>query len=269
MLGAIIGDIVGSRFEFNNIKTKDFEFLHEKCDFTDDTVMTVAIAKALLDCDDFALSGDAAVKNMQDFGRRYALRGYGGRFGSWLWEENPKPYNSFGNGAAMRISPVGFLFKSEFEVKMYAKSVTAVTHNHPQGMKGAEAVAMAIFWAKSGKNKREIYDLAAKNYYPELKGPKASYEYLVEHYGWEYGEGSVTCQSSVPQAFVCFNESKDFEDAIRTAVSIGGDSDTIGAMVGGIAEAHYGIPEDIEKKAFTFLPPELKDIIERFREKMK
>lgn len=268
MLGAIIGDIAGSRFEFDNIKSKDFDLLNVMCDFTDDTVMTVAIAKALLQCNHGLRLwlDEITVRTMQTFGRKYPHRGYGGHFGKWLMSDHPQPYNSYGNGAAMRISPVGFFAQSEAEVRNLSRIVTCTTHNHPEGVKGAEAVAMAIYWARQGMDKKEIFARLSENYYPELKTPELSYDNLLKNYGWHYGSGSVSCQSSVPQALACFNESTDFEDAIRTAISIGGDSDTIAAMVGGIAEAYYGIPNDIANRAKTFLPNEFIRIINDFNE---
>lgn len=265
MLGAIIGDIVGSRFEFANIKSKQFDFLNESCYFTDDTVMTVAIAQAIvMSKNDFASLGSNAQKYMLQFGHRYPNCSYGGNFDQWLWSDNPQPYNSYGNGSAMRISPVGLFAKSEPEVKKFARDVTAVTHNHPEGIKGAEAVAMAIYWARCGMSKEEIFDKLAANYYPEIKTEKLSYKNLLSDYSWNYGYGSVACQSSVPQSLVCFNESTGFEDAIRMSISIGGDSDTIAAMVGGIAEAYYKIPQDIVKKAIAYLPDEFVDVIVKF-----
>lgn len=267
MLGAIIGDIAGSRFEFRNIKSKNFELLNQECTFTDDTVMTVAIAKALLQCPNDTVSfGQNVVCLMQSFGRRYPHRGYGGHFASWIWNDKPQPYFSYGNGAAMRISPVGFFAKSEMEIKDYSFAATSTTHNHPFSIQGAEAVAMAIFWARQGLNKKEIFDRLAENYYPELKTPELSYANLLANYSWNYGDGSVTCQSSVPQALACFSEAVDFEDAIKTAISIGGDSDTIAAMVGGIAEAYYGIPEDIAARAKAYLPDEFIKVINDFYE---
>ena len=267
MLGAIIGDIVGSRFEFDNIKSKEFTFLDDSCFFTDDTVMTVAIAKAIISCKNGAASLGSKVKaNMLEFGRKYPDRGYGSHFEQWLYSDNHQPYNSYGNGSAMRISPVGFFATSEPEIKSYSYAATAVTHNHNEGLKGAEAIAMSIYWARCGMSKAEIFDRLALDYYPEIKTDKLSYKNLIKNYSWNYGQGSVTCQSSVPQALVCFNESINFEDAIRMAVSIGGDSDTIAAMVGGIAEAYYGIPNDIKKKALTFLPSTFIDIINEFYE---
>ena len=267
MLGAIIGDIAGSRFEFNNTKRKDFNLLDDKCYFTDDTVMTVAVAAALMTSRSFAELRENTVLCMRKFGRAYPHRGYGGMFANWLYTDNPQPYNSFGNGSAMRISPVGFLARSAGDVKKLSAAVTEVTHNHPEGLKGAEAIAMAIYWARQNEDKEEIFQFIAKYYYPELKTEALTYKCLHEEYGWDYGLGSVTCQSSVPQAIACFRESESFEDAIRLAVSLGGDSDTIAAMVGGIAEAYYGIDEQTERRALAFLPDEFKTIISKFRKK--
>ncbi len=265
MLGAIIGDIVGSRFEFHNTKHKDFDFFDERCHFTDDTVMTVAVAEALLSSKSLSELKTNTVTCMRRFGQAYPHRGYGGMFSQWLITENPQPYKSFGNGAAMRISPVGYLARSVEDVKKLSEAVTSVTHDHPEGLKGAEAIAMAIYWARQNEDKEEIFQFIAKYYYPTLGTGELTYDFLHKKYSWEYGLGSVTCQDSVPQAIVCFHESESFEDAIRLAVSIGGDSDTIAAMVGGIAEAYYGIPEDIEVQAGRFLPEEFKAVIKRFR----
>lgn len=265
MLGAIIGDIVGSRFEFHNTKRKDFDFFNAGCTFTDDTVMTVAVAEAIMSSKNTAELKQNTVACMRRLGQAYPHRGYGGMFGQWLITENPQPYKSFGNGAAMRISPVGFLARSAEAVKKLSAAVTEVTHNHPEGLKGAEAIAMAIYWARQNEDKEDIFQFIARYYYPVLKTRELTYESLHENYSWEYGLGSVTCQDSVPQAIACFHESKSFEDAIRLAVSIGGDSDTIAAMAGGIAEAYYGIPKEIEECAYTFLPEEFKTVIEKFR----
>lgn len=269
MLGAIIGDIVGSRFEFDNTKEKDFELFGEDCTFTDDTVMTIAVAEALMSSKNFSELGNNTVSCMRKLGRAYEGRGYGGMFYRWIYADNPQPYNSFGNGSAMRISPVGFLARSEKDVKKLSAAVTSVTHNHPEGLKGAEAIAMAIYWARENEDKEEIFQFMAKYYYPELKTEELTYKSLHKNYSWNYGLGSVTCQSSVPQAIACFHESEGFEDAIRLAVSIGGDSDTIAAMVGGIAEAYYGIPKELENRVAAYLPDEFKTTIIKFRKILK
>jgi len=256
MIGAIIGDIVGSRFEWNNHRSKDFEFLTYKCFFTDDTVMSLAVCKALMECQtDYSDLSDQAIRNMQEIGRPYPKCGYGGMFYNWMYSESPEPYNSFGNGAAMRISACGHVAQSVEEAKSLSHTVTAVTHNHPEGIKGAEAVAVAVFMARSGKNLLEIRDYIDKNYYPmdfSLDDIRETYEF------------NETCQETVPQALVAFFESTDFEDAIRNAISIGGDSDTIAAITGGIAEAYYGVPTQIRKHALTFLDEKLLEILLEF-----
>ena len=270
MLGAIIGDIAGSRFEFNNIKSKFFELLHDKCFFTDDSVMTFAVAKTLIECGHGASKRqiyDTAVKNMQDFGQRYPHRGYGGNFAAWIENIYPQPYYSCGNGAGMRISPVGFFAKTEEELKLYSRAITETTHNHPEGIKAAEAVAMAIFLAKNGATKKKIKDRIVKDYYPEIATEKCSYKFMCENYGWDYNGDGGLAQNSTPQAIACFLISTNFYDAISTAISIGGDSDTIAAMTGGIAEVFYGIPLDMQLSVLRFLPQEFKDIVFLFNQK--
>ncbi|OLS40830.1 N-6 DNA methylase [Bacillus sp. MRMR6] len=253
MLGAIIGDIVGSRFEWNNNKTKEFDFLTYKCFVTDDSIMSLAIAKAILDCKgDYHNLNELAVSCMQEIGRPYPDSGYGGMFNEWMYSDNPQPYNSFGNGAAMRVSACGFAASTLEEAKQLSKKVTEVTHNHAEGMKGAEATTVAIFLAKTGNNILEIRDFINDHYYPmnfTLDGIRESYEF------------NETCQDTVPQAIMAFLESISFEDAIRNAISIGGDSDTLAAITGGVAEAYYGIPTDIRKHALTFLDERLMKIL--------
>lgn len=242
MIGAIIGDIVGSRFEWHNIKTKEFEFFHENCHPTDDSIMTLAVAKAIMEGKD-NLSANT-IYWMQKLGQKYPRAGYGGHFRKWLYEENPQPYGSWGNGSAMRVSSCGFVAKSLEESVSLSKAITQVSHNHPEGMKGAEAVAVAIYLAKIGNSKDEIRDYICKNYYDinfTLNEIRDSYTF------------DVSCQGSVPEALEAFFEAVDFEDAIRNAVSIGGDSDTIAAITGGIAEAYYGIPEKIYYNALVYL----------------
>ena len=261
MLGAIIGDTVGSRFEWHNHRSKDFDFLTYKCEPTDDSIMTLAIAKAILKSEgNINKLPDLAVRYMQQLGRLYPDAGYGGAFRKWIRSNNPKPYGSFGNGAAMRVSPVGFAAKSLDEAKAMSKAVTKVTHNHPEGIKGAEATTVAIFMALHGKSMLEIRDYIDKNYYPmnfTLDGIRNSYQF------------SETCQDTVPQAMMAFFESTGFEDAIRNAISIGGDSDTLAAITGGIAEAYYGIPSEIRKHELTFLDERLLTILVEFENKYK
>ena len=248
MLGAIIGDIVGSIYEFDNLRSKDFPFFgtdRKKPYFTDDSVMSIAIAAAILACkDDYTDLSHQAIKFMQGIGRNYPNCGYGGSFYYWIFGNNPRPYLSFGNGSAMRVSACGFAGRTLGEVKDLSEKVTIISHNHPEGVKGAEATAVAIFLAREGKNKEEIREYITKNYYKidfTLDEIRPTYKF------------NETCQDTVPQALEAFFESTSFEDAIRNGISIGGDSDTIGAIVGGIAEAYYGIPKDIREKAMTFL----------------
>jgi type I restriction enzyme M protein len=259
MLGAIIGDIVGSRYEWNNIKTKDFEFLTYKCFPTDDSIMTLAVAKAILNSkEDYSDLSAMTVRYMQQLGNLYPDGGYGGAFAKWLKDKEPKPYKSYGNGAAMRVSAAGFAAKDLTEAKILSSMVTRVTHNHPEGIKGAEATTVAIFLARSGKSMLEIRDVINKEYYPmnfTLDGIRDSYKF------------NETCQETVPQALMAFFESTDFEDAIRNAISIGGDSDTLAAITGGVAEAYYGIPAEIRKHALTFLDKRQLQILVDFENK--
>lgn len=259
MLGAIIGDIVGSRFEWNNNRSKEFDFLTSKCHVTDDSIMSLAIAKALLEStSDYSDLSDNAVKFMQGIGRHYPGCGYGGRFRHWIQSDNPKPYGSYGNGSAMRVSACGFAANSLEEAVRFSKAVTVVTHNHPEGMKGAEATSAAVYLARSGKNILEIRDYITSNYYPlnfTLDGIRSSYRF------------NESCQDTVPQSLEAFFESGGFEDAIRNAISIGGDSDTLAAITGGIAEAYYGIPTEIRKHALVFLDERLLKILVEFEAK--
>ena len=265
IIGAIVGDIAGSRFEFHNRKTKEFSLLVSRgeeerhCYFTDDTVMTLAVAQAIIDWRTNG-SGDrtdlsaAAVSRMQEFGRRYPHAGYGGAFRRWLEASRPQPYNSWGNGSAMRVSACGWAGRTLDEVKAMSCAVTEVTHNHPEGIKGAEATAVCVFLARQGKSKDEIKAYVSEHYYPldfTLDDIRAGYSF------------DVSCQGSVPQALEAFFESTSFEDAIRNAISIGGDSDTIGAICGAAAEAFYGVPDEIRAKAMTFLPRHLLGVLER------
>ena len=260
MLGAVIGDIVGSRFEWNNIKIKDFEFFHPLCNFTDDTVLTFAVAKALLKSrKDYTDLRDNAVKYLKEFGNKYPWRGYGGHFLSWLNADEPLPYNSWGNGAAMRVSACGWIGKDLDEVKRLSRIVTEVSHNHPEGIKGAEATAVAIFLARTTADIDEIRDVIMANYY----NVDFTLDEIRPNYFFD-----VSCQDSVPQALVAFFESTDFEDAIRNAISIGGDSDTIAARTGSIAEAYYGIPDNIKDTALSYLDDNFKEILNCFTERI-
>lgn len=256
MLGAIVGDIVGSRFEWDNIKIKEFEFITCDCSVTDDSIMSLAVAKAILDCrENLEKLSDTVVLYMQSIGRHYPDCGYGGMFYNWIYSDTPLPYYSFGNGAAMRVSACGFAATSLEQAKQLSRKVTEVTHNHPEGIKGAEATVTAIYLARTGKNISEIRDYINSHYYPM----NFTLDSIREDYKF-----NETCQATVPQAIMAFLESSCFEDAIRNAVSIGGDSDTLAAITGGIAETYYGIPVDIRKHALTFLDERLLKILINF-----
>ena len=274
MLGAIVGDVVGSVYEWNNIKTKEFPFFREDCFFTDDTVMTCAVAEAIMNGgqkDDF-------IDAMKKYGRMYPNADYGARFNRWLVTDNREPYNSFGNGSAMRVSPCAWVVEATtdelpFEVKRLAQLSSEVTHNHPEGIKGAMATADAIFMCRYFFGGH-----ASDNGQPNSVNPEEIKRRIKEHIEKEYGYDlsktldeirpsyrfNETCQDTVPQAIVAFLESKDFEDAIRNAISLGGDSDTLAAITGSIAEAAYGIPEWITDKVYTYLDEPLKDVLRRW-----
>lgn len=245
MIGAIIGDIVGSRFEFNNHRSKDFELFTDNCFPTDDSIMTVAVGQAIAECQgDYSNLSRKAIECMQDLGRIYPDCGFGGMFYQWIFSENPQPYSSFGNGAAMRISGVGFAARTLEEAKELAYKVTAISHNHPEGIKGAEAVAVSIFLARKGKTKHEIRKYIEDNYYKinfTIDEIRATYRF------------NETCQETVPQALAAFFESDSFEDTLRNAISVGGDSDTLAAIACSIAEGYYGVPDDLRKQAESYL----------------
>ena len=259
MIGAIIGDIAGSRYEIINHKSKEFELFDKNCRPTDDSVMSLAVAKAILECEkDVDSLGKTAISAMQELGRIYKYAGYGGSFYMWLWAENPQPYNSFGNGSAMRVGPCGFAAKNLDEAKLFSAKVTEISHNHPEGMKGAEAIATAVYLARNGKNKEEIRDYITANYYEidfSLDQIRKSYRF------------DVSCQGSVPVALEAFFEAEDFEDAIRNAISVGGDSDTIAAMAGAVAEAYFGVPEGIINSAIEYLDTRQMEILYYFEKK--
>lgn len=256
MIGAIIGDIVGSVYEWNNIKTKDFPLFSSRCFFTDDTVMTLAIAEGLMN----GGSVNALTRAMKKYGRMYPDAGYGGRFGSWLFSEDIHPYNSWGNGSAMRVSPVAWMFDTLSEVEQYAEVSAALTHNHPEGIKGAQATAAAIFLARKGKSKNEI-----KAYIESKYGYDLSRTLDEIRTNYRFNE---SCQETVPEAITAFLESVDFEDAIRNAISLGGDSDTLAAITGSIAEAAYNVPDEIKEKALAFLDERLLNVYRQFSERV-
>ncbi len=259
MIGAIIGDIAGSRFEFDNYRKKDFEIFHKKCFATDDSIMTVAVAKAILD---YKFAGEditkAAIKEMQSLGRPYPYCGFGGRFYHWIYSDSPQPYNSFGNGSAMRVSACGFAAETREEALWLSDRVTEVSHNHPEGMKGARAATEAIWLARHGAEIPEIKKFICDNYY--------NINFTIDEIRPVYQFNEI-CQDTVPQALEAFFESESFEDAVRTAVSVGGDSDTLAAITCGIAEAYYGVPREMYNKAMKYLDGRLKPIVLEFEEK--
>lgn len=250
MLGAIFGDICGSIYEFHPVESYQFPLSTDKSKFTDDTVLTLAVADALMNDKDIA-------QTLKDYAREYVLRGYGLRFNDWVWDEKSEPYWSFGNGSAMRVSSVGYLYDTIEDVLDYAQKSAEVTHNHDEGIKGAQATALAIFLARSHASKEDIkYEIEARFGYNLSKS-------LVEiEKNYRFNE---TCQGSVPEAIVAFLESEDYESAIRNAIWLKGDADTQACIVGGIAEAFYGdIPESFKEKVYESLPQEMLKIIEQF-----
>lgn len=253
VLGSVIGDVIGSVYEWNNVKTTDFALFTANSNFTDDTVLTIAVADCILNNKDFS-------KTIWEYGRKYSGRGYGGNFINWLNSYDRIPYGSFGNGSAMRVSPVGFAFNDIEAVLKAAKQSAEVSHNHPEGIKGAQATAIAIFLARKGKTKEEIREFITSNFNYNL-------DFTLDEIRPAY-KFDVTCQGSVPQAILAFIESSDFENAIRLAISIGGDSDTIACITGGIASAYYKqIPTEILEFVVDKLPNEFIEIINKFDEK--
>lgn len=263
MNGSIIGDIVGSVYEFNTIKQKNFKFLKDRCFFTDDTVMSCAVAKAAieyLDNKSIPLFKINVINNMVEFGRKHPDAGYGYYFYNWIMSDNHDPYNSFGNGSAMRTSSVAYIAESLEEAEELAKAQAEVTHNHPEGIKGAQAIAAAIYLALNKKDKSTIKEYIENNYYDldfNIKDIYRKYKY------------DVTCQGSVPYAIKSFLEGEDFEDSIRNSISLGGDADTLACMTGAIAEAYYGIPEEILEQKNKYLTEDLIDIVDNFQEKVQ
>ena len=249
MLGAITGDIVGSVYEWNNIKHKDFELFSPEAFFTDDTVLTVALAEAILTGNDYG-------GLMRGYYRRYPDADYGNSFHRWAAEPGAGPYNSWGNGSAMRTSPVGFSGGSLNEALKQAERYAAVTHNHPEGIKGAQATAAAIYLARTGISKNEIREFITRQFAYDLSRTLAEIRPVYEY--------DVSCQGTVPEAIIAFLEAEDFEDAIRNAISLGGDSDTLACITGGIAEAFFGIPEEIAAKALGLLDEQLRKTVAAF-----
>ena len=278
MLGAIIGDIAGSKYEFNNTFDYDFEMFGDGCDFTDDTICTVAIADAIL-------NGRSYQESLLDWCRRYpSPKGaYGGRFAGWIHSLDPQPYNSFGNGSAMRVSPVAWLFDDLSQVLEEAEKTALPTHNHPEGIKGAKAVAHAIWHFRKSRFSEKSKDSeneetkglknenakASKDENETIQGFMSIARSYYEDFDtrvYPKGKFDETCMDAVPLSFYLLSQASSFEDAIRLAISHGGDSDTIGAIVGSIAEARFGIPQEMKEKALSYLPDDMKDIWKQFTE---
>jgi ADP-ribosylglycohydrolase len=255
MLGAIAGDIIGSPYEGwgRQLKSTEFPLLENSSRFTDDTVLTVAVAHAILTDNDYASA-------IREFARRYPDAGYGGSFFSWMLSDEVLPYNSWGNGSAMRVSPVGWAFDSVEQVLMQSERSAAVTHNHPEGVKGAQATALAVLLARQGETKQTIKREVARRCSYDLD---RTLDRIRPRYHF-----NVSCQGSVPESIIAFLESESFEDAVRNAISLGGDSDTMACIAGGIAEAFYGeVPSVIEAEVRRRLPNELLAIVDRFRQR--
>ena len=259
MLGTIIGDMAGSRFEFNNVRKKDIPIYAEGSTPTDDTMMTVAVARAIMETEkEFELFSrgkklndkfykklsENTIKNMAELGKQFPYCGFGTMFRKWIFDKEHKPYESWGNGAAMRIGPAGHIARNEEEVKKLSRTITSVSHEHPEAYKGAECTAMCIFWLRQGKTKKEVLELVKKNYYSEI----IPVEKIRASVGFD-----ASCQYCVPQAISCFMEGLDFEDTIRTAISSGGDSDTVAAIAGSIAQSYYEINDDLKEKTLKQL----------------
>lgn len=253
MIGAVAGDIIGSVYEHCPIKTKDFPLFHPDCHFTDDTVLTLAVADAIL-------TGRSYLRSVLEIGRRYPGAGYSGTFRRWLHSENPQPYSSWGNGAAMRVSPVGFAFSTDNEVLQQAAETARISHSHPEGIKGAEATALAVFLARTSRDKQQIRQEITDRFGYDLN---RTVEDIRPKYSFD-----VSCQGTVPEAIIAFLDSISYEDAVRNAISLGGDSDTLACITGGIAEAFYGgIPPDIPTRVQQCLTPDLWRVVEEFCQK--
>ena len=276
MLGAMIGDIAGSKYEFNNTFDYDFEMFGGGSDFTDDTICTVAIADAIL-------NGRSYQESLLDWCRRYpSPKGaYGGRFAQWIRSLDPEPYNSFGNGSAMRVSPVAWLFDDLSQILEEAEKTALPTHNHPEGIKGAKAVAHAIWYFRKSNFSEDYKDSeneetkglknenakASKDENETIQGFMSIARSYYEDFDtrvYPKGKFDETCMDAVPLSFYLLSQASSFEDAIRLAISHGGDSDTIGAIVGSIAEARFGIPQEMKEKALSYLPDDMKDIWKQF-----
>lgn len=253
LLGAVAGDVIGSRFEWNPVKTTDFPLFHPDCTFTDDTILTVAVASAIL-------QGGSFAEEIWDFGSRYPDRGFGNNFMQWLSGSKKEPYNSYGNGSALRVSPVAWAYDTVDDVLENAYQSAIVTHNHPEGIKGAQSVALAVFMARQKKKKDEIRAEITRRFGYDLNRTLAE---IRPTYSYD-----VTCQGCVPEAIIAFLESTDYESTLRNAISLGGDADTQAAIAGSIAEAYYdGVPEEIMLFVKKIIPEEFWLIIKEFNTK--
>lgn len=263
MYGAILGDIIGSPYEFDKSpKVKEFPLFISRSRYTDDSAMTIAVAEALMD----TLHGTdlerrkALVSSMQKWGQKYPDAGYGGKFNDWIYTLNPKPYNSWGNGSAMRVSSAGWLYETLQQTQYAAKDTASVTHNHPEGIKGAVAVASVIWMARNDWTKKDIRKYVEAEYYTLNR----TCDQIRPAYHFD-----VSCQGTVPQAITAFLEGEDFEDVIRTAVSLGGDCDTLTCIAGGMAEAMYGVPEKLKEECRKRLEPDMVQVLDRFDELLR
>ncbi len=261
MYGAILGDIIGSRFEFDRGGwTKDFELLTPECKFTDDTVMTIAVAEALMEAGEDATVEEiekCCISSMQKWGRKYPNAGYGSRFIGWLFDEDPKPYDSWGNGSAMRVSAAGWLYDTVERTRKVARATANVSHSHPEGLKGAECTAAVMFLARNGSTKEEIKDYVVKEFGYDISKSVDEIRPFHRH--------DESCMDSLPKALVSFFEGDSFEDVVRNAVSLGGDTDTIAAIAGAMAEGMYGVPEDLKEECLSRVPGEIEDVINDFQ----
>ncbi|MBR1728049.1 MAG: ADP-ribosylglycohydrolase family protein [Selenomonadaceae bacterium] len=264
MYGAILGDIIGSVYERDSIKKKDFPLFSKESRFTDDTMMTIAVADALINVTkntDKREIKSEVIRSMRFWGNKSPNAGYGHAFRKWLKSDDPKPYKSYGNGSAMRVSPVGWLYDDLYRTREVARWTAEVTHNHSEGVKGAESVASAIFLARNGKSKDEIKNYIEENFSYDLS---RSLDEIRKTYEFE-----VSCQKSVPESIIAFLESNDFEDAIRNAISLGGDADTQAAIAGSIAEAFYGVSDELKTEVRNRLNESLINVLDRFQRLIK
>ncbi len=260
MYGAILGDIIGSRFEFDRGgKTKDFRLFTREDSFTDDTVMTLAVGDALLKADREAEPDTIrreVISSMCAWGRKYPRAGYGARFFGWLFGSNHEPYWSYGNGSAMRVSAAGFLYDSLERTREVARATAEVTHNHPEGIKGAECTAAVMFLARTGKTKEEIRAYVEKEFHYDMSRSLEELRRRHEHV--------ESCMDSMPKALTSFLEGESYEDTVRNAVSLGGDTDTLAAIAGAMAEAYYGVPVELKKEGLAYLTPEMKKLLKKY-----